>query len=184
MRALTPQEKRTLRIAGIVVGIYLVCFGGWKVWGWLEKKRADYQQVLRDAKTLKQTLQPFEARIEHLKALMENFHVDPAKLSKKTLLAEASAAIQKAAMGSGLQVGPVREPPARSSSTELTLQFEATGPVQPIMGLVGRLETIGYPLIIDTLQITPESSRPGQVKLSLTIVILDFEQWKEAKPNA
>jgi hypothetical protein len=40
------------------------------------------------------------------------------------------------------------------------------------------LETLGYPLILDSVQINPDATKPGMVKLNLTIVILDFEQWK------
>ena len=39
------------------------------------------------------------------------------------------------------------------------------------------MQTLGYPLIIDSVQMTTDN-RPGMVKLSLTIVILNFEKWK------
>jgi hypothetical protein len=40
-------------------------------------------------------------------------------------------------------------------------------------------------MIVDSIQITPEKTGPGMVKMSLTIVILNFEQWKkEEKPDA
>ena len=108
--------------------------------------------------------------------------MDPAKLTKATVVAEASAAIQKAATSNGMQLGPVRESPARPSSKELaSVQFEGSGPVQSAIGLLNRIETCGYPVIIDSAQITIDSSKPGQIKLNLTIVILDFEQWKNAE---
>ncbi len=184
MRTLTDREKRTVRLGALVMGIYLAIFCGWKAWNFLEAKRADYQKLVAQAKDLRLKIEPYGARVQTVTNLMDRFHMDPAKLSKKTVVAEASAAIQKAAMGSGIQVGPVREPPARASSRELSLQLEGVGPVQAVMGLLNRMESVGYPLIIDEVQITPETSRPGQVKISLTFLILDFEQWKEEKPNA
>ena len=109
--------------------------------------------------------------------------MDPGKLSKASLVAEASAAIQKAARNGGVQIGPVRESPARTSATELTsMQLEGVGPVPAVMTLLHRLETVGFPLIVDSVQINPEPSRPGTLKLSLTIVILDFDQWKNGGP--
>ena len=112
--------------------------------------------------------------------------MDPARLTRSTLVGEASVAIQKAAAGSGIQMGPVRESPARLSSRELaSLQLEGIGPVPAVMGLIDRIGTLGYPLIIDSVQITPEARGPGRVKLNLTIVILDFDHWKmEVKPHA
>lgn len=84
-----------------------------------------------------------------------------------------------------VQVGPVRESPARPSSKELaTVQLEGTGPVPAVMGLLSRLESVGFPLIIDSVQLTPDM-RPGQLKVNLTILILDFDQWtKEGSPHA
>jgi hypothetical protein len=48
-----------------------------------------------------------------------------------------------------------------------------------------RLETLGYPLVLDTVQINSEPTKPGMVKMTLTIIILDFEQFKiEEVPSA
>jgi hypothetical protein len=47
------------------------------------------------------------------------------------------------------------------------------------------LERAGSPLIIDSVRISSDPRRPGNVKVSLTIVVLDFDQWKEeGQPNA
>jgi len=96
------------------------------------------------------------------------------------VVAEASAAIQKAARDGGFQVGTVRESPSRNGSKELSsIQLDGSGPVQATMALLNRLETCGYPLIIDSTQITADPSRPGQIKLSLTIIVLDFDPTKK-----
>ena len=185
MRTLTDREKRTVRIATIGIGIYLILFCGYQMWRFLEKKRAEYQQVAQKAEELRKTIQPYKDKVVVIQKLMDGFRLDPAKLSKATVVGEASAAIQRAAAGSGVIVGPVREPPSRISARELSLKLEGTGPIPAVIGLLNRMESIGYPLIIDDVQITSEPSRPGLVKVSLTITILDFEQWKgEVKPNA
>ena len=49
------------------------------------------------------------------------------------------------------------------------------------MSLLHNLPNLGYPLVMDAVQITPDPMRPGQVKLTLTIIVLDFEQWKKAE---
>src|ERR1041385_3747691 len=186
MRTLTDSEKRTIRYATIGIAAYLVLFGGFQAWKFFEKRRADYQQVVKEAQDLKAEVRRYEDRIAVVKKLMENFQLDPAKLTKASVVADASAALQKAAQGSGIQVGPIRESPARPTSRELgSIQFEGSGPVQATMGLLHRITTLGYPLIIDSAQFTPDSTRPGQLKFNVTIVVLDFEQWKEAPtPNA
>jgi len=183
MRPVTTRENKLIRCSAIGIAIYLVLFFVWKP---LQHRRTEYLKVVKEAQALRDKVQPFAARAEKLQALMETFQFDPAKLKKNTLVGDASSAIQKAAMSSGIQVGPVRESPSRSAGKDLaSLQFEGTGQVQAIMSLLKRIETLGFPMVVDSVQITPEKMGPGMVKLSLTIVILDYEQFKnEEKPNA
>jgi hypothetical protein len=185
MRTLTQREKRTVRLAAVAIAVYLVLFFGVRGWRSLEARRSQYQQLLVEAQRLKRDLQPYENRALLAQKLKETFRINPQKLSRATLVAEASAAIQNAAKSGGIQLGPMRESPARSSAKELTsMQLEGNGSVSAVMTLLHRLETVGYPLIIDSLQITPDT-KPGKVKVNLTIVILDYEQWKkEEAPRA
>ena len=202
MRELTAREKRTVRLGLAIVVVYLACFGGLEGWKSFSKTRTDYQQLVRQAETLRQELQPYESKVPLVRKLMENFRLDPASLTNSTLVAEASAAIQQAAMASGVMLGAVREESARGSMKELaTIKLEGNGPVPAVMTFLHRLQSLGYPLIVDSVQIGSESGRPGgpvaamgamprmgppgMLKLSLTIVILNFEQWKnEETPNA
>jgi hypothetical protein len=104
-------------------------------------------------------------------------------LKRASVVAEASSAIQKAAQGSGFQLGPIRESPLHSAGKELaTIQFEGSGPTKAAVGLLHRLETLGYPLVVDSAQFSADPMRPGNLKLKLTVVILDFEQWKKEEP--
>ncbi len=182
MRELSNQEKRTIRFGAIALTILVVVYCGLGVIKFFTHRQAEYQQLLARADRLKQEVQLYDDRIEVVKKLMEASRLDPARLSRTSVVAEASAAIQKAATGGGVQVGPVRESPARASSKELaSVQIEGTGPVPAVMGFLSRLETVGYPLIIDAVQLTPDM-RPGQLKFNLTILILDFEQFKKEGP--
>ncbi len=184
MRTLSASEKRTVRLGALVIGIYLILFCGFQMRKYLEQKRAAYLRVVRQANALKLRIQPYQERVQLIQKLMDGFHMDPAKLSRATVVGEASAAIQRAATSSGIQVGPVSESPARGGAKELSLVFEGTGQVQAVVGLLNRLETTGYPLIVESVQISAEASRPGQVKMKLNILVLDFEQWKAEAPHA
>jgi hypothetical protein len=186
MRPLTPREKRTIRIGGIGLALYLLVFGGMNIVHSLEKRRADYQRLLTEAQNLKRETQLYEDKVLALKKLMEGFNLDPSRLFSTTVVAQASAAIQRAAASRGVMVGAVRETPARSSGKEMaSIQLETIGPVPAITTFLNRLEAVGYPLIIENVQFTQEAARPGQLKLSLTLLILDFEQWKKTEvPSA
>jgi hypothetical protein len=184
MRALTQRETRTIRIGGIGLAVYLVLFGGMQVWTFLSNKRAEYGRLLTQAHDLSRRVELYQGKIQHTQKLMESFRMDPAKLSRESVMAQASAAIQRAAMGGGVAIGPLRESPARPSSKELgSIQLEAAGPAPALLKFVEQTHSLGYPLVIDTMQFGSEPSRPGQVKLNLTIVVLDFEQWNPEKPH-
>jgi len=180
MRALTQSEKRTVRFAAIAITIYLALFGGLRGWKQLESKRSEYRKLVQEADALKLRVQPYAEKAEVLQTLMDTFHMDPAKLSKSSIVGEASAAIQKAATSGGMQFGPIRESSARASNKELaSMQLEGSGPVPAIMGFLHSVTTLGYPIVVDSVQFSADPTKPGAIKVSLTIVILDFEQWKK-----
>lgn len=183
--SMSDREKRLVRYAGIGIAIYLVLFGGFEVWKYFDRKRADYQQLVQEAQDLRQKTLPYKDKVLLVKKLMDDFHMDPAKLKKDTVVADASAAIQKAAKSGGLQLGPIRETPARGSGmTVATMQLEGSGQVPAVLSFLAGLNSIGFPLVVDSVQFTADNSRPGQVKMNLTILILDFDQQKEAKEAA
>jgi len=185
MRTLTQQEKRTIRIAAAVLGIFALLYGGLNCWKLFQARRSAYALLVREARDLKKELKPYETRVPLAAKLMEEFHMDPASLSRATLVADASAAIQKAATAGGVQLGPLRESRSRSTTKEVaSIQLEGSGPVPAVIGLLNRLESVGFPVILDSIQLNPDA-RPGMLKLSLTIIILDFDQWKTVEvPNA
>jgi hypothetical protein len=186
MRPISDREKRTIRIAAILLTVYLACFFGLRAWKSMEMRRTQYRDQLAQAQRLKRDLRPYENRVLMTEKLREAFKIDVNKLSRATLVSDVSSAIQKAAAAGKVPLGHVRELGARTSGRDLaSVQFEGSGPVPAVMSLLQRLETIGYPLVVDAVQINSEPTKPGMVKVSLTIVILDYEQWKkEGNPNA
>ncbi len=183
MRPLTDREKRIVRFAGAGIVIYLALFYGCQ---FFQKKRADYRQLVVAAQDLRRQIQPYQDKALVVKKLMEEFHMDPAKLKKETVVSDASAAIQKAAKAGGLQLGPVRESPTRGAGKALaTVQLESSGQVPAVLTFLASLNSIGFPVLVDSLQFTADNSRPGQLKLNLTVIILDFEQTKSPEvPHA
>jgi hypothetical protein len=50
-----------------------------------------------------------------------------------------------------------------------------------VISLLHQLPLLGYPLVIDSVQIIADPMQPGQIKLNLTVIVLDFEQWKKTE---
>lgn len=112
--------------------------------------------------------------------------MDPAKLSRTTLVAQASAAIQQSAMQGGVMVGRCASRRLAAAGAISSMQLEAMGPPPAILRFLHGLGGLGFPLVTDSIQMTPPPMGNGPVKVNLTIVILDFDQWKagEGKPDA
>ncbi len=184
MRPLTDREKRTIRFGAIGIAIFLALLAGLQAWKFFEKKRADYRELAAEARILRQRVQPYQDRVLIVQKLMDDFHLDPAKLKPATAVSDASAAIQQAAKAGGLQIGSIRETAAHGSGKTLaTLQLESSGQVQAALTFLASLNRIGFPVVVDSVQFTTDISRPGQVKMSLTLFILNFDLSKEA-PHA
>lgn len=182
MRTLNQREKKIVRLGGVVVALYLAFVCG----KFFVSRRADYVKLLNEGQKLKQEIRSYEDRAQAVKALMEKFNLDPARLSRATVVAETSSAIQKAAASGGIQFGPIRESPGRPSATELaSMKLEGSGPVSALITFLHRLDSLGWPVVLDAVQIGSDPAKPGMIKLSLTIIIMDFDQWKtEETPRA
>jgi hypothetical protein len=186
-RQLTLKEKRTIRIAAVCLAIYLAMLYGPGARNFFGARREAYDQLVQQARDLRDVIKPYEEKIATATNLMDHFRMDPAKLRRASVMAEASAAIQQAAASGGVGVGPIRETQGRPSAKEAgAIQFEGSGPIAAVMGLLHNLDHIGFPLIIDTIQITSDPRMPNGIKVNLTIVVLDFDAWKpkEEAPHA
>ncbi len=188
MRPISSSERRTLRLAGIGIALYLVVFFGFQAWKKGERRRTEYRKLVAEASTWNSRLTVYDDKVEATRKLMEFYRMDPAKLSRTSLVAEASAAIQQAAQRGAIQLGSVRETPSRTTTGRdlSAIQIEGMGQPPAILRFLASLETLGFPLVADTVQLTPAPGGPGMLKLNLTLVIPDFEKWKpaEGKPDA
>lgn len=90
--SLTPRDRRTLRLAGMGLGAYLLLFGGWTIVNFLGQRRTAYRQLQREASDQKTRLELYDSRVVRLHRLMDAAQMDPAQLSKPKLVARASAA--------------------------------------------------------------------------------------------
>jgi hypothetical protein len=186
-RPLSDHEKRTIRVGAILVAVYLALFFGRPVWKHFAARTAAYQAQVAQARSMRQVIESYQDKVLVVKKMMEDFHLDPAALKRATLVAETSAAIQKAASAGGMETGPIRESSGRSSAKEAaTIQFEGSGPAPAVLALLHNLQTLGFPVVIDTLQLNADPRNPAALKVSMTILVLDFEAWKkkEGTPNA
>lgn len=182
-RPLTPKEKRTIRFAALGVAIYLAVLYGSVATTYFTARRAACDKLIQQAANLRDVIKPYEEKIATATNLMARFHMDPAKLKRTSVVAEASAAVQQAAVAESLEVGAIRETPGRASAKEAgSIQLETSGPIPAVLAFLHHLDHVGFPVIIDSLQFGPD---PRGIKVNVTMVVLDFDAWKprEEKPH-
>ncbi len=185
MRTLSDQEKRTVRLGLTVLVIGLLLAGGLWCVKRLQAQRADYRRLLVQAQDIRDEIDRYQDKVLVAQKLIDNFQLDPMTLARTTLVARASSAIQKASADAGVAAGSIRESPARGGGKEVaTIQFEGMGRVPAVMAFLYQLERAGAPLIVDSVRIS-SGAGPNGVKVNLTIVVLDYDQWKaEGAPHA
>ena len=77
-------------------------------------------------------------------------------------------------------MGQIREVPGRGGQgVAATLQLEGKGPLKSLMPLLHRFQTTGYPLIVDSLTISSDKRKPGEVQWSAEVILLDYQKWKK-----
>lgn len=180
MRALNDREKRTIRIAGVLLVLYLVVFYGIDGLNALEAKRDEYRQLGIEAENLNGEVLAELKKRRRLQKLRNVWKVDLEKLDPQTVVSEVRDAIQKAAGQCGVGLGASQEVGRRASAKELqVVQIKGAGTTDGVMKFLYRLRTLGYPLAVDRLQLKPVAGKPGQMTVSMSVAILNFTPWTE-----
>src|SRR5580658_4522296 len=109
MHTLTDQKKRTIRFASIVLVAGLLLAGGLWCARRLQGRRADYHALLLEARDVRDEIDRYEEKAGVAKKMIDDFHLDPMTLARASLVAQASAAIQKASAAAGVAPGAIRE---------------------------------------------------------------------------
>lgn len=166
------------------MAIYLAGFYGLRGVQHLESKLAEYREVSLLAEELNVQVLREKSKSQRLEKLVSAWRIDLQGLGRKTLVGEALAALQSSAQAGGVQLGPLKELPGRSSARELSLlQLEGTGPTGGILQFLNGLSTLGYPLVVDSLQLKTAGKEPGQVSFSLSVAVLDSSGWKKEEKS-
>ncbi len=180
MQTLNDKEKRTIRYGAIALSIYLLAFYGKGCLGGLETQRDHYATLTQEVREWDAYQETLETKRLLLEKMRGRFALDLASVSSSTLVADTSAAIQSTLQASGFQIGPVRESPGRATSHEAAfLRFETTGPAKAALLLIHRLERVGFPILIDSLQMKQDPKKPGMMELTFQVVVLDYSRWKQ-----
>lgn len=182
MKKLTARDRRTLRIASVLIVAYLMIFYGSKGWETLRSMEDRYEQKRIEAEQLTVRLLQEMKKQKEVRAFRESIGIDLTRLDDETLVGETRVAIQAIAGAHGIGLGPSKEAPARSGAAELAvIQLEGQGTVLGISKFVHGLPLLGYPVAIERLTFRPDPAKPGHMSFTLSVVILSVKAWKSGE---
>jgi hypothetical protein len=185
VRTLTPREKRTLKIAAVLLGVYLLLFYGSEGVRYLEGKRAEASHLRQRIGRLQLQMQRQESKRRSLTELRRSLGVDVENLDGGDVAAKALASIQETAKTCSVPLGPIKEMEGNPAAGELSrFQLEARGPVKALIGFLHSLYATGYPLTFDQLTWTRQSKKPGNVELSFYVTVLDYAAGKSLEAQS
>lgn len=177
---MNDKEKKLIKFTAIGLTIYLLAFYGKDYLGAFEKKLDDFKKKEKTIVNHRTKLVPYSSRVLMLEKLRKKLNIDVRRLSSNELVGQTSQAIQQSAKQSGIKIGPLRESSGRSTSS---LRFEANGKYDGMVKFLRSIGTSGYPIMIESMQVNLDPSKKGNVKISLSIGIIDFANWKKGTSN-
>lgn len=180
--SLTDRDRRLVRWTAIGLGIYLVLFFGFKGWRRAEAARLEYGRLVTQAETIATRVRPYENRALLIEKLRGQLNCHRSDQTDEQLIANANAAVQTAARESGVKILSIRESGGRVSARELaSMRISGAGNVQGLLTLLSRFDSMNLPLIVDSIQVESDAKKPGALKLTFHVVIVDATAWDGGK---
>lgn len=185
MMKISEREKRTIRLGAIGLGIYLALFYGGSAWNHMQDRRQEYDLLLQKAEKLKVDLLRYETDVLRLEKLRKTFALNPIAVDRETLVSDTSAAIQQSAQSNGVNLIMMHESPGRPSAALLSsMRLEGQGPMQGVIKFLDGLTQLGFPLVLDSVQLTADPKKPGMLKINLEVMVMDYQQFELEEDNA
>lgn len=182
--SLSEKDRKTIRYGAMIIVVYLTLFYGRTILSAFESSRVNYFAQLDEAKALEELFSSYENKVLKVEKFREQYQLNVRELSSTNLVGNAGRAIQDLVKESDFKLGQIRETLASGgTASAATFQVEGTGPLKSLMPLLHRLQSTGYPMILDTLSIRTDEKKRGHVLWSATIVVLDYAQWKTKGGN-
>ena len=186
MIQISEREKRTIRLGVIGLSVYLALFYGGKAWNYMQSQNQDYQLLVQKAEKLKVELLRYETDVLRLEKLRKSFPLNPTGIDQETLVSETSAAIQQSAQSNGVKLVMMHESPGRTSAALLSsMRLEGQGQMLGVIKFLEGMTRLGFPLVLDSVQLTADPKKPGMLTINLEVMVMDYHQFEtEDEKNA
>ncbi|MCD8533724.1 MAG: hypothetical protein LR011_02605 [Verrucomicrobia bacterium] len=178
---MTQSEKKLVQITAIGLSLYLVFFFGAGSLKKYENQLAEFHKKRKTIRELNVKLQPYGNRVMLLEKLRKEMNLEVRFLDIPDLGALSSEAIQRCARSHSVNIGSFRE---SAATTGTSIRFEASGQGASIQKFLKGVTTSGYPIYIESLQVQTMDGKPGQLKMSINLLVLNFKSWKSGVKNA
>lgn len=174
--ALNQREKRTVRLASILVGAYLIIFGGLQLRGYLGEKGEELtalRQELAELESASDRRDLDRRRVLRLEREL-GFSAESSKASSGGRVAATTAEIERLARQLEIDLGPHGELSSRLGSGELArLDIQATGSLGSLSRFLKGVESSGHPVVVRRMDLRRLDGAPGRASLTMSLGVLD-----------
>ncbi len=160
---LSDHEKRTIKRAGLALGIFLLIYGSMTTFRFIQERGSRYRELSEELASL--DTDTLWIKVKKLKEDREAWPIDSAKLEDPQLRLTLRETIEKTAEKHELSVATQE----RRGQKRPSFNVVGTAKLENLLNFVHALRGLGYPLVIQKYSATAEEWDPRRVKLSLTI---------------
>ena len=184
LESLSEKDRKTLKYGALIIVVYLSLFYGRSILAMFEGSRVQYFEQWEEARDLGDLFASYENKGLKVEKLRHQYQLNVNQLSSTNLVGQAGRSIQELVKQSEYKLGQIRETlGGGGNGIAATFQLEANGPLKSLMPLLHRLQTTGYPLIIESLSLRTDKRKQGEVQWSATVIVLDYSKWKSKGGN-
>ncbi len=180
MAKLNAREQRIVKWALVLVPLYLLLFYGLAGVRALEEQRKEFGNIQLEAEEVELRITKEAKKYKRLKRMREEWSLHLKELNTATLVTSAREAVQSAASKCGVGLGNSQEM-GRGNNNDLlrVIQMQGSGKTEAVLRFLYLCPRLGYPLLLDNLQIKGVPGKPGRLTLTFSLAIVNTDRWKE-----
>lgn len=179
-RSLSSREQRTIRRAGIALGVTVVFYVVTTGYEWLGARAEAYQTQREAVETAQSEALRQRTELMRYELLHEDHPIDFEKAKDPNLITVVRPTLERLASEWGVEC-KVEEQARGRKGTSRTLQVDLAGSSEKVLGFYDAVVRSEFPLTVERFALTRDETKPGHIGLSVKMQLVRYEIAKKKK---
>lgn len=179
-RSLSNREQRTIRRAGIALGVTLVFYVVTTGYEWLGARAEAYHTQRQAVETAQSEALRQRTELMRYEILHDEHPVDFEKAKDPNLITIVRPTLERLASEWGIQC-KVEEQASGRKGTSRTLQVDLAGTSEKVLGFYDAVVRSEFPLTVERFALTRDEAKPGHIGLSVKMQLVRYAVAKKKK---